>query len=77
MRCAQPVRLGAVLVAQGADVIWRRIGIGFAVYLGGGLPFFMLTGWPGTGLTFLILGVIAGWTYPWDGWWERIKGWFL
>lgn len=56
----------------------KRVAVGLAVYLIFGSVFFLLTGWPGTGLTFLILGVLAGWSYPrWGEWWEHRKDWFF
>lgn len=54
-------------------MIWKRIGIGAFVYVVLGSVAFLITGWPGTGLVFLILGVFAGWSYPrWGEWWARL-----
>lgn len=50
----------------------KRIGIAAGIYFLGSI-FWLLTGWPGTGLVFLILGVFAGWSYPrWGEWWARL-----
>lgn len=58
-------------------MIWKRIGIAAGIYFLGSI-FWLLTEWPGTGITFLIVGAIAGYTYPrWSGWWAKREDWFF
>lgn len=52
-------------------MIWKRIGIGFGIYLLVGVILMEAGAGTASGLAGLAIGIFAGWAYPWGAFYDR------